>query len=320
MFPKTMQAALTTFVVFAAYAITTVEIAPAATQPAPWQPPPPPPGVQVDRDINYAAPPSRTHLLDVYWPTTAQGVLPLVVFIHGGGWEIGDKLDSCPPLPLVDRGYVVANINYRFSREAIFPAQIQDCKGAIRWLRAHAGQYHIDVSRVGVWGSSAGGHLAALLGTSGDVKDEEGTVGGNLDQSSRVQAVCDWFGPTDMSCFFEQAGSENNYKAEPSKSPLYHLFGGPISAHKDLVKRANPITFITMDAPPFLIMHGDKDPFVPLAQSRMLVDALKAAGVSCQFEIVHGYGHGFSDEQQKTVFAFFDKTLKTEPAAKSPVH
>jgi acetyl esterase/lipase len=269
-------------------------------------------GIRAARDIKYGEAPGKANLLDIYVPEDAQGALPLIVWIHGGGWEGGDK-GGCPALSMVRRGYVAASINYRFSREAIFPAQIEDCKGAIRWLRTHAREYHIDPDRIGVWGSSAGGHLVALLGTSGGVKEIEGTTGGNLDQSSRVQAVCDWFGPTDMSVFFQQAGAENIFKPAPEKSPLYRLFGGPTDQHKDLVAKANPLTFITKNDPPFLIMHGDMDTLVPLAQSQMLADALKAAGVECHLEVIAGAGHGNGfnkPEVNKMIAEFFDKTLR----------
>ena len=272
-----------------------------------------PPGFEAARDVLYGDAPGAANKLDVYWAGKPEGKRPLIVWVHGGGWEGGDKA-GCPALGMVPRGYVVASINYRFSREAIFPAQIEDCKGAIRFLRAHANDYHIDPDKIGVWGASAGGHLVALLGTSGgaNAKDIEGTVGGNADQSSRVQAVCDWFGPTDMSQFFQEAGSENIFKPSPKASPINKLFGGPVEEHKELVAQANPITFITKDAPPFLIMHGDKDQLVPVAQSQILADALKAAGVECHLEVLAGAGHGTGfnrPDVPKMVADFFDKHL-----------
>ena len=189
-------------------------------------------------------------------------------------------------------GYAVASINYRLSHEAIFPAQIHDCKGAVRWLRAHAGEYGLDPARVGAWGDSAGGHLVALLGTSGDVAELEGTVGGNGEQSSRVQAVCDWFGPTDM---LQIGGFPSDIDHNGPDSPEARLFGGPIHEKRDLVTQANPITYIRADAPPFLIVHGDRDPIVPLHQSELLADALRAAGVPVRLITVAGAGHGFDD-------------------------
>ena len=271
-------------------------------------------GIHAERDLKYGDAPGKANLLDIYVPENAQGSLPLIVWVHGGGWEGGDK-GGCPAVGMARRGYVAASINYRFSREAVFPAQIEDCKGAIRWLRAHAKEYHIDPKRVGVWGASAGGHLVALLGTSRGAKEIEGTTGGNLDQSSAVQAVCDWFGPTDMSRFFAQAGGENVFKPAPQNSPIDRLFGGPVEEHKDLVAKANPITFVSKDSPPFLIMHGDHDRLVPVAQSQLLADALKSAGVECRLEILAGAGHGDGfnkPEVLKTVAEFFDKHLNPD--------
>src|SRR5208337_3078994 len=153
-------------------------------------------GVRVLRDLQYVEHGHERNRLDLYLPEKAEGRLPLVVWNHGGGWVGGSK-EGCPAVPLTTRGYAVASLNYRLSQHAVFPAQIQDCKTAVRWLRANAAKYDLDPEHVGVWGASAGGHLVALLGTTGNVKELEGT-GGNLDQSSRVQCVVNWFGPSDM--------------------------------------------------------------------------------------------------------------------------
>ena len=152
-----------------------------------------PPGVKVERNLEYVKDGHERNRLDLYLPEKADGPLPLVVWIHGGGWTQGDKA-PCPLLPLVPKGYAVASINYRFLKHAALPAQIEDSKAAIRWLRAHAKKYNFDSDRVGVMGASAGGYLVRSLGTSGGVKELEGK-GGHADQSSRVQAVVDMFGP-----------------------------------------------------------------------------------------------------------------------------
>ena len=208
-------------------------------------------------------------------------------------------------MPFVSKGYAVAAINYRLSQHATFPAQIEDCKAAIRWLRAHAKEYNLAADRIGVWGASAGGHLVALLGTSGDVKDLEGKQG-NLDQSSRVQAVVDWFGPTD---FTKMGGSHD----QPN-SPEARLLGGPVQENKDKAKRASPITYVAKDNPPFLILHGDKDQTVPFSQSALLAEALKKAGVEVTLQPVKGAGHGgrefSSAENLKLIEEFLDRHLK----------
>ena len=197
------------------------------------------------------------------------------------------------------------------SGDALFPAQIEDCKAAIRWLRAHAKEYNLDAQRFGVWGSSAGGHLVALVGASGDVKAFD--VGANLGVSSRVQAVCDYYGPTDFTVFVTTPGYEQHAGAE---APEGKLLGGAVMENKDKAARANSITYVTPDDPPFLIMHGDKDATVPINQSQLLFEALKKAGVSVHFHTIKGAGHGQGfggPEIEPMVSAFFDQKLKAQP-------
>ena len=219
-------------------------------------------------------------------------------------WQVGSK-DNCPAVWLVGKGYAVASINYRLTQHAVFPAQVEDCKAAIRWLRANAGKYHLDPDHIGVWGASAGGHLVAMLGTTGGVKDLEGKAG-NLDQTSRVQCVVDWFGPTDL---LTMGGGHNN-----PASPEAKLLGGPLQDNKEKARKASPLTYVSKDSAPFLIMHGDQDPLVPLQQSRALAEALKKAGVEVKLQVVEGNGHGgpgFSTpENRKLIEEFFDKHLK----------
>jgi acetyl esterase/lipase len=267
-----------------------------------------PAGTTAHRDLEYARVGDKALLLDLYVPNEPEGPLPLLVWIHGGAWRAGSK-DRCPAVGMTRRGYVVASVGYRLSQEARFPAQIHDCKAAIRWLRAHADTYKIDPGRIGAWGTSAGGHLVALLGTSGGVEALEGTVGDQREQSSRIQAACDFFGPTD---FLQMDAGGSDLKHNAPNSPESQLIGGAIQENKDKVARANPITYVTKDDPPFLIVHGDKDRTVPINQSELLSDALKKAGVEVEFYIVKGGGHGFRDPMafEKTD-AFFDKHLKT---------
>ena len=272
---------------------------------------PVPAGVQAHRDLEYAKAGEMPLRLDLYVPAKADGPLPLVVFVHGGGWRGGDKR-NCRALPLTAHGYAAASVNYRLSGEAAFPAQIYDCKAAIRWLRANAVKYNLDPDRIGVWGTSAGGHLVALLGTSGGVKAAEGALGCN-DQSSRVQAVCDWFGPTDLA---DLGG--RNLRGFPT-NPVTLLLGGPASEKKNLADLANPITHVSKDDPPFLIMHGDRDPLVPVSQSQALHDALTRAGVSSTLKIIEGAGHGFAGApHDEMVRAFFDRHLKKKADQETP--
>jgi acetyl esterase/lipase len=262
-----------------------------------------PEGVKALRNLEYVPNGHERNKLDLYLPEKAEGRLPLVVWIHGGAWQGGSK-EGCPAMFLLGKGYAVASINYRLSQHAVFPAQIEDCKAAIRWLRANAKQYHLDADHVGVWGGSAGGHLVALLGTGGGVKEFD--QGGNLDQSSRVQAVVDWYGPAD---FTRLLGN-----LEDPKSPVSRLIGGPVKENKEKAAKASPVTFASKDSAPCLIVHGDKDNVVPLAQSEMLADALKKAGAEVTLQVISGSGHGgpafMTPENRKLIEDFFNKHLR----------
>jgi acetyl esterase/lipase len=267
--------------------------------------PPLPAGTRAKYDVPYVEGGGKSQSLDIFVPPGATKPMPLVIWVHGGGWQQGDKAQS-PAVGLLRWGYVVASINYRLTDEAIFPAQINDCKAAVRWLRAHAEEHHIDPDHIGAWGASAGGHLVALLGTAGDQKDLEGT-GGNEKFPSNVQAVCDLFGPSDLAKVLDDTAAN---------SALPKLLGGPLRQHLDDAKRASPITYVTKDDPPFLILHGTKDPLVNVRQSKWLDEALTKAGVESHLEILEGAGHGGREfvtlENRKMVLSFFDKHLKPD--------
>ena len=264
-------------------------------------------------DLIYATAGKTQLHLDLFCPQASSGKHPLILWIHGGAWRSGSK-DQCPALRFTQRGYVVASVNYRLSQQAIFPAQIQDCKAAVRWLRAHASRYAIDPERIGVWGSSAGGHLVAMLGTAGDVTELEGTLE-NRQFSSRVQAVCDFFGPTDFLQMDDHALPSAPFKHAAASSPESQLVGGPLQDNRALAAQANPITFVTADDAPFLIVHGDRDPLVPHHQSQLLFEALRKAQVPATFHTVAGAGHGFGNNPhvQKMVDRFFDEQLMRPP-------
>lgn len=262
-----------------------------------------PEGVKTFKNLEYVPGGHERQKLDLYVPE-GEGPNPLVIWIHGGAFCTGSK-DSCPALWLLEKGYAVASLNYRLSQHARFPAQIEDCKTAVRWLRAHAADYRLDPDRFGAWGASAGGHLAALLGVTGGVTEFE--KGENLDQSSRVQAVCDWFGPTDFTQMNKFPGDMDH---DAPDSPESQLIGGPVQENQEKAQRANPITYVTADDPPFLIMHGDKDPLVPFNQSELLDAALRQAGATVTFHIVQGAGHGFQDSKlDRMVLEFFNRHL-----------
>lgn len=287
--------------------------------------------------VAYANLGGRDLLLDVYVPTTGSAPFPTVVWIHGGGWSGGSRA----PIPggvasLLARGIAVASVDYRLTSQAglygafpvTFPAQIEDVKGAIRFLRANAGTYGLDPTRFGAWGSSAGGHLAALVGTSGGVAALEGTTGGNLAFSSSVQAVCDWFGPIDVLQMNPDVttppGSGIDHDA--TTSPESRLIGfdqpgqgiGVLRAHEfdpaapypfyvGLAHDLNPITWVDANDPPFLVAHGTVDTSVPMHQSVRLADALRAAGVPYVYSQAIGLGHGLGGPHDVTVGLFFEQ-------------
>ena len=268
---------------------------------------------------------TRNLLLDLYKPIGATAPTPVVVWIHGGAWSGGSKW-PCPQeaLQLVARGYAVASIDYRFSFVARWPAQIQDCKGAIRFLRKQAAAHNLDRQRIGVFGASAGGHLAALLGNLGGVAsasvgnvtvDLEGSIGGNLDQPSRVQAVCNWFGPTHALVLSQFPSIDHDDPASPESE----LLGGPLQQVPERWATADPVTFLGPDDPPTLIQHGTLDPTVPFAASEMFYEAANLdAGSDASFVPVQGGGHGgapfTSTGNLALVAAFFDRCLKNLPA------
>lgn len=247
-------------------------------------------------DLSYVAGGSAAQKLDLYIPNNQTGTTPLIVWIHGGGWQNGDKAlaPNSHPLRYARNGYAVASLNYRLIGEAIFPAQINDVKAAVRWLRAHAAEYNIDPSRIGAWGSSAGGHLAALAGASNDVVDLEGTVGGNADRSSRVQAVVDWYGPTNFLLMDTQGQAQGcgGGGHNSATSPESLLVGCQIQTCPEAVQRANPMTYVTADDPPFFIQHGTVDCAVPTGQSQIFQELLRNGGHDSSLTLLPGAAHG----------------------------
>lgn len=283
-------------------------------QPGPRNAPKLPLGTKVLRDVAYVTNGHERHKLDLFIPAGATNALPLIIWVHGGAWMGGSK-DQCPALPYLQKGYAVASINYRLSQHAIFPAQIEDCKAAVRWLRAHAKENNLDPDRFAVWGASAGGHLVALLGTAGDVKKFD--VGENLEASSRVQAVVDFFGPTDLTRMAQDALPGSRIDHDAPDAAEAKLIGGPVQQNKDKCAAANPITYVAKNNSPFLIMHGNKDDIVPYQQSELLRDALQRAGVPVTFKIVEGAGHGFGGPDiDRQVAAFFEQHLKPNVISK----
>ena len=236
-----------------------------------------PKGVKVERDIEYARVGDKALLLDLYVPDkpTAKP-MPVVVWIHSGAWAGGSKRGGCPALGLVGKGFAVAAVDYRLTRDKVtWPVFLHDCKAAVRWLRGSAKQYNLDPGHIGAWGSSAGGHLAAMLGLTCGDKNLEGDVGQHLDQSSCVQAVIDWCGATTRASHL--AGRDG---ARPS---------------------GNPVDYAHAKAPPILIMHGDADATIPFSDSEALRDALQKAGAPVTFHAIPSAGHDFGNAGEETV-------------------
>jgi len=270
-------------------------------------------------DIAYAST-SPAQKLDIYFPE-GDGPFPVILSIHGGAFKGGDKRDNqlTPMLEGLKRGYAIVSINYRLSQEAIFPAQIYDAKAAVRWIRANAKKYKFDPDKIAVWGGSAGGTLCALLGTSGNVKELEDLSLGNPSQSSCVQAVVDWFGPTDFLKMDEQLKEskvKNPQMHSIPDSPESELIGKNLADAPELVKKVNPETYITPDDPPFLIQHGLVDHLVPYQGSVNLASKLKAVigkeKVTLElFENNDHAGPAFTTVQNiYKVFSFLDQYLK----------
>jgi acetyl esterase/lipase len=265
--------------------------------------------VAVQRDLTFKRVNGDVLMLDLYYPQQFSGSLPVIVWIHGGGWSRGRK-ERCPAVDLVQYGYAVASIDYRLTGTAPFPAQIQDCKAAVRWLRANASTYHLDSDHIGVWGYSAGGHLAALLGTSGGVRQLEGT-GDNMSYSSRVQAVCDVSGPSDLVRLYQEASQSSEEKAAKAMSAVAALIGGSVEPDLTKAAAASPIHYVSKGDPPFLIIHGEDDATVPVDQAESLAAALKAAGVETTLDVVNGRRHGVIGPRfLPMIKTFFDKYLK----------
>lgn len=277
--------------------------------------PPKSEGTFTTKTVSYAS--GNAHDMKLWLPD-GEGPFPVIVYIHGGAWLEGD-FDEASPIAEREatRGYAVASLNYRLSSQAKFPAQIQDVKAGVRWLRAHAGEHRLDPERFATWGSSAGAHLAALLGASGGVAAFEDANLGNAGVSSGVRAVVDWYGPTDFRRMDAQTvdGCESQ-NHDGGDSPESLLVGCSIqeASCKSKVDAASPLSYVDAKDPPYLIMHGTNDCTVATGQSNLLDDALRAKGATSMLVLVDGLGHDFDgmrgdDERMNRLDAFLDRAL-----------
>ena len=255
-------------------------------------------------NIPFAVTPQRILRLDLRIPPHGNR-LPLVLYIPMGGMRSCDKTTA--PWWLTSMGFAMASIECRVSREAPAPAPVHDCKEAVRWLRFHAREYGYCADAIGVWGHSAGGHLAALLGTSGGITELEGD-GGHLDVSSRVQAVCDECGaPHDIGSS-AQPSVKAKFAGVAENLRLY--LGGPVEERVELARLVSPQTYVSSHNPPMLLIHGGADAVVPVEDTIAFHDALRAAGVKTTLRVLPGVGHGWDGALTRMdVSAFFEGTL-----------
>lgn len=267
-----------------------------------------PGGTAFIRDLSYVASGHDRQRLDLAYFTEGDP-RPLLVWIHGGAYMGGDKAENHEIWgDLMRRGYAVATINYRLSGDAKWPAQIVDCKAAIRFLRAHAAEYRIASERIAVWGSSAGGHLAALVGVSGGVKEFD--IGEHLDLTSAVSCAVDLFGPADF---------ETMPQFSSPDSPEARLWGRPTSEALEMARSASPLSYLSRATPPILILHGDADGVVSLEQSRQFHAAMRKAGATGELVILPGVGHSHVEvwmRKREEILGFFERHLRSDPAVR----
>lgn len=269
----------------------------------------PPDGVEFIDNIIYGNAGGTPLILELARPKSiSKTPRPAVVFIHGGAWSSADRTNGTPlVLLLAQHGFVAVSIDYRLSGAAGFPSQLEDGKCAVRFLRAHASAYGVDPGRIGVMGGSAGGHLAALAGLTGDEKLLEGTGGWEI-FSSKVSAVADLYGVSDLPGLIQSGHL---------KTSVENLMRCTLGENPDLYRQASPLFRVKKGAPPFYIAHGDKDDVVPPGQSERLAEALRSAGTEVTFRLMPGIGHGsittLPDYVLQDIVAFFNKTLGPIP-------
>ncbi len=259
-------------------------------------------------DIEYAKVGEVSLKLDLHRPAVENP--PLIVYVHGGAWRAGSKKDV-PIGKLMEQGYAIASVDYRLSTQAVFPAQVHDIKAAIRFLRDNAQSLHVNASKIGILGSSAGGHLAALVGMSNGNKALEGKVGGHLDQSSDVQAIVSFYGASNLQTILSQSTDHGLSVRIPA---LKLLLGDTPDKKPELAKLASPVAHLDKNDPPLLLIHGDADPQMPPQQSQELAKAYQAQGLPVTLIFLPGSKHGgsefYDDERAAIVAKFLDKALR----------
>ena len=271
-------------------------------------------------DIDYVGDANPRQTLDLYIPEAkTESSYPVVLWIHGGAWRKGSKDRPGRALKAAGLNCAIVSINYRLTSEKSWPAQIHDCKAALRWVKANAKKYHLDAERIVVWGGSAGGHLVAFLGTTQNHPDLDGKLGSHTEQSTSVKGVINFFGPTDFLVMNHQGSSMDHNAAS---SPEGQLLGGEVSTLKARAKIASPFHQVSSDDAPILTVHGTKDPLVPYLQGKALDDKLDALKVPSVLLTVldGGHGRGFGPSVDKAVINFlkhhfFDEALKLKDSS-----
>ncbi len=262
-------------------------------------------GVNRTGDIVFAEVDGRELLLDLYTPAGVNNA-PVLIFAHGGGWARGSR-ERVPHIDLVSAGYAIASLDYRLSGEAKFPAQIYDLKAAVRFLRANASELGIDPNRIGASGSSAGAHLAQLLGVTNGSAAHEGNVGEHDNVSSDVSVIVSYYGASNFTTILDQS-TEYGYGVRAPA--LNALLGGLPEAEPELARLASPIFYADASDPPLYLLHGDLDPQMPINQTHEIHGKYKALGLPVHFEVVHGAQHGgepfYDSERTAMVRAFLD--------------
>jgi acetyl esterase/lipase len=278
-----------------------------------------PPGIAYIPDVTYCKFDDKTTLeLDIVFPTRGVGPFPAIVFLHGGGWVMGDRKNMTPYLMKAAQcGYVGVAVSYRFAPKYPFPAALQDSKCAVRWLRANAAQYKIDKDHIAAFGYSAGGNLVCMLGAT-DGKEFK-ISGGNPDQSDRVQAVVSFYGMLDLPEIDRCRKDVGAAQSWLLGYALTNYLGGDIDKCKERYLKGSPTNYVTKDTAPTFLVHGTEDKLVPIAQSRLYEAKLKKTGVDASLMEVEGKGHNFVGEAEqkalKAMFEFLDKRLKREVVA-----
>jgi acetyl esterase/lipase len=268
------------------------------------------PGMKVMANIRYGRADPKQNF-DLYLPDrTRRGAgVPLMIWIHGGGWRMGVKKEM-EIAYLADHGYAIASIDYRFSRDSVFPAQVRDCNAAIRLLWKNAGRWGLDTARFIIAGASAGGHLASLIGMSLNNHRQDFDPYPLADHPVSIKAVINFYGPADFYAFH---GDGPGYKVDSATSSVSLLLGGTSLSRPDRARYASPTTYVDKGDPPVLILHGDKDPIIPLYLDELFFHVLQQAGVKSELMILPGAGHGgpaFSgDSSREKVLSFLQEIL-----------